>query len=64
MASKKKCDHYWCYPSAVYAGDTENKVVVRRYCSKCKKEEHATSNRWRPSAVGEKKRFDHHAWDA
>jgi hypothetical protein len=48
--TKTKCDHRWEYDSTLWGGigDSEDTVIVGRYCVLCHKAECASAEKWRP----------------
>lgn len=55
-----KCNHYWNIVHTVYGGPRGG-TLVRRFCSKCPKEQVGVVERWRPPKPNE---FDHTAREA
>jgi len=63
---KKVCQHQWRVCHAQYGDDKKpGCVMIRRYCGKCKLEQHAwVKPKWRKSPpIGDNRLFDHHAWE-
>ena len=59
--TKKPCDHYWNYPSAIISGPTRTSTVIVRKCLQCKRKEMAvvTGGMWK-QAAGDYKREEHY----
>ena len=61
----KKCEHYWSYTHAIYAG-MDCGVSIRRWCDKCKAKQVAdiAETQWRPEGEnGASAEFDHEPWE-
>jgi hypothetical protein len=52
------CKHSWAYNHTVYTGD-----YIRRWCTKCKLQQHGKVNRWYNSNIGPDKLWDENVYD-